>query len=138
MCYLPRCIFKIPLKPSSPHLYSYTERTPLQHAAELTKYLRDTLNCIDRSQGQTVPADVVRTIVTATLTLISKTIRTPDFITAQDALNIMQTEVRTRAEETAKSIETLRVELGNNAADIKQSNTVGEETEAAAQEVREG
>ena len=43
-----------------------------EHATELTKCLRDTLNCIDRSQDQAVPANLVRTIITGTLTMISK------------------------------------------------------------------
>jgi hypothetical protein len=105
-----------------------------EHATELTKYLRDTLNCIDRSQGQAVPANYVRTMITGTPTMISKALRMPDLTTVQDALNIMQTETKDRAEETANVIEIVRMETSNNAADIKRSITVGEETKAAARE----
>ena len=63
-----------------------------EHATELTKYLGDTLDCIDRSQDQHVPANLVRTMITGTLTMISKTLRTPDLNLIQDTLSIMQTE----------------------------------------------
>jgi hypothetical protein len=108
-----------------------------EHATELTKYLRDTLNCIDRSQGQAVPASHVRTMITGTLTMISKTLRTPDLTTIQDALNIMQTEAKDIAEETANVIETVKMEMRNNAADIKRSIKIGEETKTAAREATE-
>jgi hypothetical protein len=108
-----------------------------EHATELTKYLRDTLDCIDRSQGQAVPASHVRTMTTGTLTMISKTLGTPDLTTIQDALSIMQTEAKERAKETAKAIETVTVELRNNAADIKRSISIGEQTRAAAVEATE-
>jgi hypothetical protein len=108
-----------------------------EHATELTKYLRDTLNCIDRSQGQAVPASYVRTMITGTLTMISKTLRTPDLTTIQDALIIMQTEAKDIAEETANVIETVKMEMRNNAADIKRSIKIGEETKTAAREATE-
>jgi hypothetical protein len=108
-----------------------------EHATELTKYLRDTLNCIDRSEGQAVPANHVRTMITGTLTMISKTLRTPDLTTIQDALSIMQTEAKERAKEAARAMGTVTVELRNNAADIKRSITIGEETRAAAVEATE-
>lgn len=76
-----------------------------------------------------MPANLVRA-------MISKILRTPDLTTIQDALNIMQTEAEARVEETTKVIETVRVELRNNAADIKRSITFGEETRAAAEKRR--
>lgn len=69
--------------------------------------------------------------------MISKTLRTPDLTTVQDVLKIMQTEAKARAEETTKVIESIRMELRNNAADIKRSITLGEETNAAAREAME-
>jgi hypothetical protein len=47
-------------------------------------------------------------MITGTLTMISKTLRTPDLTTIQDTLNIMQTEAKERAEETAKAMEMVR------------------------------
>ena len=108
-----------------------------EHATELTKYLRDTLNCIDRSQDQAVPASLVRTLITGTLTMISKTLRTPDLTTIQDTLSIMQTEADEAARESAKVMEMVRMELRNNAADIKRNITIGEKTKAAAEEAKE-
>jgi hypothetical protein len=110
---------------------------PREHATELTKYPRDTLNCIDRSQGQAVPANHVRTMITGTLTMISKTLRTLDLTTIQDALNIMQTEAKDIAEETANVIETVKMEMRNSAANIKRSIKIGEETKTAAREATE-
>jgi hypothetical protein len=73
-------------------------------------------------------------MITGTLTMISKTLRTPDLTTIQDALNIMQTEAKNIAEETANVIETVKMEMRNNTADIKRSIKIGEETKAAARE----
>jgi hypothetical protein len=108
-----------------------------EHATELTKYLRDTLNCIDRSQDQAVPASLVRTMITGTLTMISKTLRTPDLTTIQDTLSIVQTEANEIARESAKVMEMVRMELRSNAADIKRNITIGEETRTAAEEASE-
>jgi hypothetical protein len=95
------------------------------------------MNCIDRSQGQAVPANLVRTMITGIPTMINKTLGAPDLTTIQDTLKIMQTEAKDRIEETAKAMPTVRVELRYNAADIKQSITVGEETRAAVEEAAE-
>lgn len=108
-----------------------------EHATGLTKYLRDTLNCIDRSQDQAVPANLVRTMITGTLTMISKILRTSDLTTIQDTLSIMQTEADEMAGESAKVMEMGRMELKNNAADIKRNITIGEKTRAAAEEASE-
>lgn len=112
-------------------LWPQGEDWPLElreHATGLTKHLRDTLDCIDRSQGQAMPSGIVGNIITGTLTMISKTLRTPDLTTVQDTLNIMQTEVKARAGETTKAVETVRMKLRNNAAYIKRSIMVGEQT----------
>jgi hypothetical protein len=108
-----------------------------EHATESTKYLRHTLNCIDSSQGQALPANHVRTMITGTMTTIGKTPRTPDPTTIQDMLNTMQNEAKERAEETPRAMDTVKVKLRNNAADIKRSITIGEETRAAAEEATE-
>jgi hypothetical protein len=76
-------------------------------------------------------------MITGTLTMISKTLRTPDTTTIQDALNIMQTEAKDIAEETANVIETVKMEMRNDAADIKRSIKIGEETKTAAREAME-
>ncbi|KAI7349593.1 hypothetical protein KC320_g5990 [Hortaea werneckii] len=69
--------------------------------------------------------------------MISKTPRPPDLTTIQDALNIMQTEAKDIAEETANVIKTVKVEMMNNAADIKRSIKIGGETKAVAREATE-
>ena len=108
-----------------------------EHATELTKYLRDTLDCMDHLQDQDVPSDLVKSMVTGTLSLINKTLRTLDLSTIQDALNMMKTEAKAASEESAKVVETVRVELRNNAADIKRGIKIGEETKTAAQKAAE-
>jgi hypothetical protein len=50
----------------------------------------------------------------------------------------MQTEAKDIAEEPAKVIETVKMEMRNNAADIKRSIKIGEETKTAAREATEG
>lgn len=79
----------------------------------------------------------MKTMITGMLTMISKTLRTPDLTTKQDTLNIMQTEAKERAKEMAKDTETVKAGLRNNAADIKRSITIREETRAAAEEAPE-
>ena len=76
-------------------------------------------------------------MITGTLTMISKTLRTPDLTTIQDTLSIMQTEAEETARESAKVMEMVRMEMRNNAADIKRNITIGEKTRAAAEEARE-
>lgn len=104
-----------------------------EHAAELTKYLRDALNCIGRSQGQAVPASVVKTIITGMLTMISKTLRIPDLTTVHNILNIMRIEAKERTQATAKNMEVIKVELRDNATHIRRSITIGKRTKAAAE-----
>jgi hypothetical protein len=73
-------------------------------------------------------------MIMGTLTMISKALRSPDSTTIQDTLNTMQTEAKERAEETSRAMETVKVELRNNVADIKRSITIGEQTRAVAEE----
>ena len=76
-------------------------------------------------------------MITGTLTMISKTLRTPDLTTIQDTLSIMQTEANEIARESAKVMEMVRMELRNNAADIKRNITIREKTKATAEEAKE-
>lgn len=76
-------------------------------------------------------------MITGTLTMISKTLRTPDLTTIHDMLTVMQTEADETARESAKVMEMVRMELRNNAADIKRNITIGEKTRAVAEEASE-
>jgi hypothetical protein len=76
-------------------------------------------------------------MITGTLTMISKTLRTPDLTTIQDTLRIIQTEADETARESAKVIEIVRMELRSNAADTKRNITIREKTRAAAEEASE-
>jgi hypothetical protein len=76
-------------------------------------------------------------MITGTLTMISKTLRTPDLTTIQDTLRIMQTEADETARESAKAMEIVIMELRSNAADTRRNITIGEKTRAAAEEASE-
>jgi hypothetical protein len=90
------------------------------------KYFRDSLGGIDSSHRQAVPASHVRIMIMGMLTMISKTSKTINLITNQDALSIMHIEAREIAKETAKTMGTATAGLRNNAAEIKRSITIGE------------
>lgn len=66
-----------------------------EHATHLTKYLRDTLTCIERSHNHPVPVDPVKLIVNGTISLIAKFQRIPDLSNINDSLQVMQTEAET-------------------------------------------
>ncbi|KAF2631343.1 hypothetical protein BU25DRAFT_332759 [Macroventuria anomochaeta] len=65
-----------------------------EHATNLSTFLREALTCIDRTQSQPVPADLVKVIIHGTLTFILKVQHTPNLSTVCDALSIMQTEAK--------------------------------------------
>ena len=65
-----------------------------EHATRLSTYLQDALTCIDRTQSQPVPADLVKIIIHGTLTFILKVQHAPDLSTVCDALSILQIEAK--------------------------------------------
>ncbi|KAF2844323.1 hypothetical protein T440DRAFT_436623, partial [Plenodomus tracheiphilus IPT5] len=73
-----------------------------EHATRLSTYLQDALTCIDRTNSQPVPADLVKIIIHGTLTFILKVQHTPDLNTVCDALRILQTETKTTSETTTQ------------------------------------
>jgi hypothetical protein len=87
--------------------------------------------------GKTLLADVVMIMITGTLTTNSKTLRTSELITMQNAPNITRAKAKARTEETTKVIEKGRVESRHYTAGIKRSITIGEEMWAAAEEATE-
>jgi hypothetical protein len=77
--------------------------------------------------GKTLEADIVMIMITGILTTNSKTLRTSELITMQNAPNIMRAKAKARTEETTKVIEKGRVESRHNTAGTKRSITIGEE-----------
>ena len=65
-----------------------------EHATRLSTYLQEALACIDPTQSQPVPADLVKVIIHGTLTFILKVQHAPDLSTVCDALSILQTEAK--------------------------------------------
>jgi hypothetical protein len=116
--------------------------TPIrEHATRLSTYLQETLNCIEYTGNQPLPADLVKTIIHGTVTFVLKTQHAPDLTTVCDALRILQTEAKSAAENNTKALSEIWNELKNTAEAIRQTTTIaqqavnmGEETRAAAKE----
>ncbi|KAF2245047.1 hypothetical protein BU26DRAFT_490157 [Trematosphaeria pertusa] len=119
--------------------------TPIhEHATRLSTYLQDTLNCIEHTNSQPVPADLVKTIIHGTVTFILKVQHTPNLNAISDALRILQTEAKATADENAQTLSDIKNELKSSTEAVRQSiaatqqNTnTGEEARAAAKEASE-
>jgi hypothetical protein len=123
--------------------------TPFRgHATRLSTYLQDALTCIDRTQNQPVPADLVKVIIHGTLTFILKVQHAPDLSTVCDSLNILQTEAKASSDNTARMLDAvkqeLKTELKNTAdtvnaiaANVKLNMRAGEDAKTAAKEAVE-
>ena len=82
-----------------------------EHATRLSTYLQDSLTCIERTNSQPVPADLVKTIIHGTVTFILKVQHTPDLGAIKDALRILQTEAKAAAAENAQTLSDIKNEL---------------------------
>ena len=105
-----------------------------EHAMHLMKHLVETRSCIDCSQHQAVPADVVKMIIQGTTTFIAKAQNIPDMTTVQDTLRAMHDEAKDATKETVQTLVTMKKELRNSTTDLQRSIAVGEETKAAVKE----
>jgi hypothetical protein len=119
-----------------------------EHATRLSTYLQDALTCIDRTQSQPVPADLVKVIIHGTLTFILKVQHAPDLSTVCDSLNILQTEAKASSDNAAQMLEAVKHELKNelkNTADtinaiatnVQLNMRAGEAAKTAAKEAVE-
>ncbi|KAK1020779.1 hypothetical protein LTS16_026897, partial [Friedmanniomyces endolithicus] len=93
-----------------------------RHATRLTKYLRDTLNSIDRSQNQSVPVDL----------------RIPNLSTNHENLQKMQTETRTAEKETTQALSKIREDMKSNTSTADRSIAAIEEVKTLVREAAEG
>src|SRR5690349_13688225 len=89
-----------------------------EHAAELTKYLREALLYLEREKDQPAPLDRVKMIAMAALSLVGKAQRTPDITTVHDKLRTKHTELNQNAEGTAREFARIREELKNTTTGI--------------------
>jgi hypothetical protein len=80
-----------------------------EHATRLSTYLQEALTCVDRTQSQPVPADLVKVIIHGTLTFILKVQHAPDLSTVCDSLSILQTEAKASSENAAQMLEAVTV-----------------------------
>ncbi|KAJ4330450.1 hypothetical protein N0V95_010054 [Ascochyta clinopodiicola] len=119
-----------------------------EHATRLSTYLQDALTCIDRTQSQPVPTDLVKVIIHGTLTFILKVQHAPDLSTVCDALSILQTEAKASTENAARMLDAvkheLKAELKNTAdtvhaiaANVQLNTRAGEDAKTAAKEAVE-
>ena len=119
-----------------------------EHATRLSTYLQDALTCIDRTQSQPVPADLVKVIIHGTLTFILKVQHPPDLSTVCDALNILQTEAKASSDNTARMLDAVKHELKTEimntadtvhaiAANIQLNTRAGQDAKIAAKEAVE-
>ncbi|PSN59123.1 hypothetical protein BS50DRAFT_659047 [Corynespora cassiicola Philippines] len=99
-----------------------------EHATRLSTYLQNTLSCIERTNDQPVPANLVKTIIHGTVTFILKTQHAPDLNTVCDALNIAQTEAKAAAESTVQALSEIRSEVKNTTEAIRQTTTISQQT----------
>jgi hypothetical protein len=119
-----------------------------EHATRLSTYLQDALTCIDRTQSQPVPADLVKVIIHGTLTFILKVQHAPDLSTVCDALNILQTEAKAPLDNAARMLDAVKHELKTEmkntadtvhaiAAAVQLNTRAGEDAKTAAKEAVE-
>jgi hypothetical protein len=119
-----------------------------EHATRLSTYLQEALTCIDRTQSQPVPADLVKVIIHGTLTFILKVQHAPDLSTVCDSLNILQTEAKASSDNAAQMLEAVKHELKNElkntadtinaiAANVQLNMSAGEAAKTAAKEAVE-
>ncbi|KAF2731546.1 hypothetical protein EJ04DRAFT_442737, partial [Polyplosphaeria fusca] len=52
-----------------------------EHATRFSTYLQETLRCIERTNSQPIPAELMKTIIQGTLTFILKIQHTPNLNT---------------------------------------------------------
>ncbi|KAK5105884.1 hypothetical protein LTR62_001943 [Meristemomyces frigidus] len=108
-----------------------------EHATHLTKYLRDTPKCFDRSQNQPVPVDLVKLIVNGTIPLIAKFQRIPDSSSICGSLQVMQTEANAPGKETTQALRKIKEDVSNNTLKMQKNMESAEEVKALAREAVE-
>jgi hypothetical protein len=119
-----------------------------EHATRLSTYLQDALTCIDRTQNQPVPADLIRVIIYSTLTFILKVQHAPDLSTVCNSLNILQTKAKASSDNTARMLDAVKQELKTKlkntantvnaiAAKVQLNIRAGEDAKTAAKEAVE-
>ncbi|KAF2015999.1 hypothetical protein BU24DRAFT_409159 [Aaosphaeria arxii CBS 175.79] len=115
-----------------------------EHASRLSTYLEASLTCIERTNNQPVPADLVNTIIHGTVTSILKVQHIPYLSAISDALRILQAEAKATANENAQTFSNIKNELTNSTEAARQftiathqNTNIGEEPRAAAKEAAE-
>ena len=103
------------------------------------------LSLIERNGGQQpLSADIVGDIIRGALTFVLKTRHFPDLSSLSNAINVVQTEARAAADNTAQTLDQIKQELKStveldqrSAANIQRNGNTAEEARAAAKNATE-
>jgi hypothetical protein len=82
-----------------------------EHAVTLSRYLRETLVCIDRRKGKPVPLELVKFMIMGTLTLINKSLNIPDVTSIDEALQMPRNETESELQTTTAAVALIRTDM---------------------------
>jgi hypothetical protein len=101
------------------------------------KCLQETRGHIDRTESQTVPADIVKMLIQGATTFVAKAQNIHDMTTVQDTIHTIRGDTKAAKEEMSQKFEVLKKELRNTNTQMEKIAAVGEETKGAVKEATE-
>ncbi|KAI0831528.1 hypothetical protein F5Y06DRAFT_281512 [Hypoxylon sp. FL0890] len=110
---------------------------PREHAAYLSRYLRDALDCVERAGDQPVPSNIVKLMILGITSLVTKIQNMPDVRVLYEAVNLVQAEARAEAQSKTQALQGIKKELEDTKTRLNKSITMVEEGKIAAREVTE-
>jgi hypothetical protein len=110
---------------------------PREHAAYLSRYLSDALDCVERAGDQPVPSNIVKSMILGITSLVTKIQNMPDVRVRHEALNVVQAEARAEAQNKTQALQEIKKELEDTKTKLNESITMAEEGKMAAREATE-
>ncbi|RYO78316.1 hypothetical protein DL764_010130 [Monosporascus ibericus] len=110
---------------------------PREHAANLSRYLRDALVCVERAGDQAVPTNIVKSMILGILSLVTKVQNMPDVQVLKEALDVTQAEARAATQDSKQALQSIKKELQDTKETLSKSITETEESKLAAREATE-
>ncbi|KAI3326689.1 hypothetical protein HD806DRAFT_414072 [Xylariaceae sp. AK1471] len=107
---------------------------PREHAAYLSRYLRDALDCVERAGDQPVPSNIVKSMILGITSLVTKIRNMPDVRVLHEALNLVQAEARAEAQNKTQALQETKKELEDAKTKLNKSIIIAEEGKMAARE----
>lgn len=104
-----------------------------EHATYLSNYLREALKCIESATDQPVPTPLVKTIITATYSLLKKVESTPDNNAVMQALAAIHGDVKT----TATTVQATATTVQKSAIASQQAVTISQDIRVITKEAVE-